>query len=63
MRAAVIIQMPFQEDAAMRDGERERDRGDGDSDSDSMWDERPGWRVGMELGVWEGNVGPQGKGL
>ena len=58
MRAAVIIQMPFQEDQAMRDRERERD-----SDSDLMWDERPGWRVGMELGHWEGNVGPQGKGL
>lgn len=58
MRAAVIIQMPVQEDDAARDV---RD-GDGDWDSE-MWDERPGWRVGMELGVWEGAVGPSGRGV
>ena len=47
MRLAVVIQMPVR-------GEGTRKRQSWNSDDE---EEEVGWETGMELGVWEGNVG------
>lgn len=47
LRLAVVIQMPMR-------GEGTRKRQSWNSDDE---EEEVGWETGMELGVWEGNVG------
>lgn len=52
MRVAIVIRMP-------RDpAEVEREEEARSFLDEYEEDERPGWQPGMELGVWEGRVGP-----
>lgn len=58
VRAAVIIQMPLDDEMERAwSGSRGGIDDDGNSDDAFDDDEKPGWQPGMEIGVWDGRLG------